>query len=98
MKIQKSVEQGNDWIDAICRAGFVNRPEASLLKSAVRTGNTATVLDQLAQSKERSQIRKDDLFSKMAFIPLMFLLGAFIGTIVIGMFVPLLKLITDLSM
>jgi type IV pilus assembly protein PilC len=97
VKIQKSVEQGNDWIDAVCRVGFVNRPEASLLKSAQRTGNTATVLDQLAQSKERSQIRKDDLFSKMAFIPLMFLLGAIIGTLVIGMFVPLVQLITDLS-
>ena len=97
-KIQKSVERGNDWVDAVRRVGFVNRPEASLLKSAVRTGNTATVLDQLAQSKERSQIRKDDLFSKMAFIPLMLLLGAFIGTIVIGLFVPLVKLITGLSM
>jgi len=97
MKIQKSVEQGNDWIDAVRRAGFINRPEASLLKSAQRTGNTATVLDQLAQSKECAQIRKDDLFSKMAFIPLMFMLGAIIGTLVIGMFVPLVQLITDLS-
>ena len=97
MNIQKTVEQGGDWIDAVCRAGFVNRPEGSLLKSAQRTGNTATVLDQLAQSKERSQIRKDDLFSKLAFIPLVFLLGAVIGTFVIGMFVPLLKLIADMS-
>jgi len=96
-KIQKSVEQGNDWIDAVRRAGFVDRPEASLLRSAQRTGNTATVLDQLAQSKERTQIRKDDLYSKLVFIPLVFLLGAIIGTFVIGMFMPLLTLITALS-
>jgi len=97
VKIQKWVEQGGDWIDAVRRAGFVSGPEASLLKSAQRTGNTATVLEQLAQSKERSQIRKDDLFSKLVFIPLVFLLGGVIGTFVVGMFMPLLELITSLS-
>ena len=95
--IQKAVEQGGDWVDAVHRVGFVNGAEASLLKSAERTGYTATVLDQLARSKERSQIRKDDLFSKMVFIPLVLLLGAFIGTFVIAMFLPMLTLITALS-
>jgi len=97
VKIQETVERGGDWIDAVHRAGFVNGSEASLLKSAQRTGNTATVLDQLAQSKERLQIRKDDVFSKLVFIPLIFLLGGVIGTFVVGMFIPLLKLITSLS-
>jgi len=95
--IQKFVEQGGDWIDAVCRSGFIGRPEASLLKSAERTGNIATVLDQLAQSKERAQIRKDDIFSKLMFIPLIFLLGGIIGTFVVAMFIPLLELITTLS-
>lgn len=98
VKIQKWVEQGSAWIDAVRRAGFINVPEASLLQSAERTGNLATVLDQLAQSKERTQIRKDDVFSKMVFIPLVFLLGGIIGTFVIGMFMPLIKLVTDLAM
>ena len=97
VKIQTLVEQGGVWIDAVCRAGFVSRPEASLLQSAERTGNLATVLDQLAQSKERSQIRKDDFFGKMVFIPLVFLLGAIIGTFAVAMFLPLLELITVLS-
>ena len=96
-KVQNAIEKGRDWIDAVRREGFVNGPEASLLQSAQRTGNTAAVLEQLAQSKERSQIRKDDLFSKLVFIPLVFLLGAVIGTFVIAMFLPLIKLITDLS-
>jgi type II secretory pathway component PulF len=96
-KIQKTVEQGRDWIDAVRQAGFVNVPEASLLQSAERTGNTAAVLDQLAMSKERSQMRKDDLYSKLAFIPLIFLLGAVIGTIVIALFLPVVELIKALS-
>jgi type II secretory pathway component PulF len=94
--IQRAVEQGGDWIDALCREGFASRPEASLLQSAQRTGNTATVLDQLAQSKERSQIRRDDLFGKLVFISLIFLFGAFIGTFTIAMFIPLTTLVTSL--
>jgi type II secretory pathway component PulF len=95
--IQRAVEQGHDWIDAVCRSGFASAPEASLLHSAERTGNTAAVLEQLAQSKERSQIRKDELFSKLAFILLIFLFAAVIGTIVIAMFLPLIELITSVA-
>jgi len=95
--IQKAVEQGEDWIDAVHRSGFIERAEASLLQSAQRTGNTAAVLSQLAQTKERTQIRKDDLFSKMVFIPLIFLFAAFIGTFVLAMFLPLLELVTALA-
>jgi len=97
LKIQAMVENGGDWIDAVCRSGFVNTPEASLLRSAERTGNTAAVLDQLAQSKERSQMRKDDLLSKFTFISLIFLAGIIIGTFVIAMFLPLITLITALT-
>jgi len=94
--IQAAVEKGGDWIEAVRRSGFISEAEASLLHSAQRTGNTAAVLDQLALSKERSQIRKDDLFSKMAFIPLIFLLAAVVGTFVIAMFLPLISLVTSL--
>jgi type II secretory pathway component PulF len=97
LAIRKRVERGEGWIEAFNRVGFVSRPEASLLQSAERTGNTAAVLDQLAQTKERLQIRQDDLFSKLVFIPLVFLLGAIIGTFVIAMFMPLVTLITTLS-
>jgi type II secretory pathway component PulF len=97
LKIQDAIERGRDWIDSIRRVGFISGPEASLLHSAERTGNTATVLDQLAQSKERLQIRKDDLFSKLAFIPLIFLLGTVVGVFVIAMFMPLITLISSLS-
>ena len=96
-KIQTAIEKGCDWIDAVHRAGFVSGPEAALLQTAERTGNTAAVLDQLARSKERSQIRRDDLFSKIVFIPLVFLFAAVIGTFVIAMFLPMIKLITAMS-
>jgi type II secretory pathway component PulF len=97
IQIQHAIEQGGNWVDALCTSGFINNPEASLLKSAERTGNTATVLNQLAQSKERSQIRQDDLFSKLVFTLLVLLFGAAIGVYVIAMFLPLPTLITTLT-
>ncbi|MDR0326966.1 MAG: type II secretion system F family protein [Planctomycetaceae bacterium] len=96
MRIRTAVESGGDWIDAVCRSGFVNAPEASLLRSAQRTGNTAAVLDQLAHSKERAQMRKDDLLSKLTFVTMVFLLAAVVGTFVISMFLPLIWLIEAL--
>ena len=95
--IHAAIEKGNDWIEAVRQAGFISAPEASLLQSAQRTGNTPAVLDQLALSKERLQIRKDDLLSKMVFIPLIFLLAAVVGTSVVALFLPLIALITALS-
>jgi type II secretory pathway component PulF len=97
VRIRAAIESGGDWIDAVCRSGFVNVPEASLLRSAQRTGNTAVVLEQLAHSKERSQMRRDDLLSKLVFVPLMFLLGAVVGTFAIAMFLPLISLIMALT-
>jgi len=96
LRIQAMVESGGDWIEAVRRSGFVSRPEASLLQSAQRTGNTAAVLDQLAQSKERLQIRRDDWFSKLTFLSLIFLLGGIVGTFVIAMFLPLIELVNAL--
>jgi len=96
-RIQKMVEQGKDWITAIYHSGFISRSEASLLLTAQRTGNTATVLGQLALSKERTQIRKDDLYNKLAFIPAVFLFAAIVGMIVIAMFLPMIAMIEGLS-
>ena len=95
-EVQAAIEKGDDWIDAVRWAGFVSEPEASLLHSAERTGNTPAVLGQLARSKERSQIREDELYSKLVFIPLVFLFGAVIGTFAIAMFLPLVTLIMSL--
>jgi len=96
-KIQQAIEKGRDWIESVRHVGFVSSAEASLLKSAERTGNTPAVLDQLARSKERRQIREDELYSKLVFIPLVLLLGAIVGVLAIAMFMPIVKLITDLS-
>jgi len=95
-RVQAAIEKGDDWIGAVRRAGFVSGPEASLLHSAERTGNTPAVLGHLARSKERSQIREDELYSKLVFIPLVFLFGAVIGTFAIAMFLPLVTLIMSL--
>lgn len=97
LRMEQSIEKGRGWIEVLKKRRMVNGPEASLLETARRTGNTASVLEQLAVSKERSQLRKDDLTSKLVFIPSMLGLGLIIGFFVIALFLPLVKLITTLS-
>jgi len=97
LRILRRIQQGQDWIKSLRRAGFIDGPEASLLESAERTGNTPAVLGQLALTRDRMQIRKDDLFGKLVFLPCIFAFGAAVGLIVVAMFLPMVKLITDMS-
>lgn len=96
-RMEQGIEQGRDWIETLKKRRMVDGPEASLLETARRTGNTASVLEQLAASKELAQLRKDDLTSKLVFIPSLLGLGLVVGFFVIAMFLPLIKLITMLS-
>lgn len=96
-RMEKNVADGRDWIESLKKQGMLNGPEAALLETACRTGNTVAVLEQLAVSKERSQLRKDDLTSKLVFIPCLLGLGLVIGIFVIAMFLPLITLTCSLS-
>lgn len=96
-RMEDSVMSGRDWIESLKRERLVTGPEASLLETARRTGNTTVVLDQLALGKERAQLRRDDQTSKLVFIPSLLGLGLVVGIFVIAMFIPLIKLTTVLS-
>jgi type II secretory pathway component PulF len=55
------------------------------------------MLEQLAIGKERAQLRRDDLTSKLIFIPCLMGMAAVIGVFVIAMFLPLTHLIKALT-
>jgi type II secretory pathway component PulF len=93
----RRIENGQNWIKSLKKARFINGPEASLLESAERTGNTPAVLGQLALTRDRKQIRKDDLVGKLVFLPCIFGFSVVIGFVVIALFLPMVKLITDMS-
>lgn len=96
-RVEQNILDGRDWIESLKKQRFVSGPEATLLETAQRTGNTATVLDQLAAGKENAQLRKDDLTSKLLFIPCLLGIALVIGIFAIAMFLPLVTLTCSLS-
>ena len=66
------------------------------METAQRVGNLPAVVDQIIESKELQQSANSDLMSKFVFIPCVLAIGALVGLIVIGMFLPIVELILAL--
>ena len=96
-RINQKIRSGGNWIEAFYSAGMITRAESRLLESAQRAGNLPVVVDQIAGSKELKQSASSDLVSKFVFIPCLLLIGATVGLFVIAMFLPIVKLIWELS-
>lgn len=95
-KLNAAIDSGTRWTDALAKARIVTLPEAKLLNTAERTGNTAVVLAQLAQAKESRQNRLDDLGSKLAFVICILLFGVMIAVYALSLFVPICNIIYHL--
>jgi type II secretory pathway component PulF len=96
-RVENDIEKGRSWTESLRRQRIVSAAEASLLETAERTGNLPAVLHQLSGSKERSQLRKDDLTSKLVFIPCILAFVAVVGVFVVAMFLPLTVLTNAMS-
>ncbi|GHV09432.1 hypothetical protein AGMMS50229_19620 [Campylobacterota bacterium] len=97
LRIKRKITNGLAWIDALRREKFVTTGESQLLESAQRAGNVNTVISEIAESKEQKQTAVNDLMSKFIFIPMILVVGFFVGAFTIAVFLPIVELITDLS-
>ncbi|MDO5566345.1 MAG: type II secretion system F family protein, partial [Planctomycetia bacterium] len=97
-KIHTAIDAGTQWIDAMEKSRIVTQPEAKLLETAQRTGNTDVVLAQLARDKESRQNRLDDFWSKLAFMIAILLLGCLTAFYALAIFMPLNQLIHHLCL
>lgn len=95
--IRNEVERGDEAFALLFETGFLRRSEARILEAAQRAGNLPWALEELSGSIER------DASYRMAFVmeiirPVFLLAVAVcVGIFAIGMFLPLVKLINDLS-
>lgn len=96
-RVLHHIENGVSWIQAVLKERFINKDEARLLESAERTGNVSHVLGEIVLEKEQKQNRRDDAISRFVFLPCILLVGLFVGMFVIGMFLPMIELINELS-
>jgi len=95
--MNKKIDQGHSWIMTLYRAAMIRRDEIPLLESAEKTGNLPYVLEEIAFSKDQAQLRSGEWISKILFVFCIFALAALVGFFIIAFFLPLIKLIAELS-
>jgi protein transport protein HofC len=97
VKVERAVRQGADWIDVLWRAGIIRATDAEVLASAASVGNLAWALRELAETSERRQAIGIQAVVQTLFPLAVILFGLVIAFMVIAYFVPLIKIIGELS-
>ncbi|MEM6331022.1 MAG: type II secretion system F family protein [Planctomycetota bacterium] len=94
---RRRAEQGVDWREALLDAGLLHAKEQPLLHAAERAGNLPWALYGLADQANSRSATRWQLALHTAFPAVIIALGLVVGWVVIGLFVPLVTLISRLA-
>ncbi len=95
--VRNEVERGGEVWEEFAEVGLLKTSEARILEAAQRAGNLPWALDELATSIERDIDYRVMLVLEILRPVFLLVMAVVVGIFVIGMFLPLLKLINDLS-
>ena len=96
-KTSRAVAAGVECWDSFAAAGLLRSSDAAVLKSAERAGNLAWALRELAESKERGFNYRFAVWLEIIEPLLLVIAGLVVLFICVGFFMPLVKMIHDLS-
>jgi MSHA biogenesis protein MshG len=94
---REDVAGGRDWREALLARGLINRADFAVLGAAVRVGNLAWVLGELADSSRRRLAYRLSALIQVLFPVALGLVGATVMFLVVGLFMPLITLIQGLT-
>ncbi len=96
-KVETRLQQGANWCDAMRSCGLIRSGEAAILQAAQRAGNLPWALREIAgRAEERLMYRLQVLLQVLS--PIIVVgLGMIVAFIVVAIFLPLVKLISELS-
>ena len=92
-----ALASGQPWIESLRRQGLVSSADASVLSAAERVGNLPWAMHELADANERRAIYRIETVMAIGMPIVILLLGCMVAVIVIGWFMPLVALITNLT-
>jgi type II secretory pathway component PulF len=96
-RVGEQMRQGEDWCESLRRVRLIANADAAVLKAAQRVGNLAWALDEMADSSLRRWAYRLRAVLNVVFPLLLLAIGIFVMLIVIGLFLPLIKLIEGLT-
>jgi protein transport protein HofC len=88
---------GYPWIDSLEGRKLIGRAEAAVLESAQRAGNLPWALREMADSGERRTVYRLQSLVQLLLPVVVVMMGLLVGLIVVGYFLPLVRLITELA-
>jgi type II secretory pathway component PulF len=97
VRVETDVRLGSDWIDALWRAGLLRRSDVEVIGSAASVGNLPWALRELAETCERRQNIRIRTALQTLFPLVVIMLGLAVALLVLGYFLPLVKLIQKLT-
>ncbi len=95
--VRNEVERGGDVWCELAEVGLLRTSEGRILDAAQRAGNLPWALQEVATSIERDIDYRVMLVLEILRPVFLLMMAAVVGIFVIGLFMPLLKLINDLS-
>ena len=96
-RIEMAVAEGKDCWESLEAEQLINRRELSVLHAAQRVGNLHWVLRNIADSVEEKQRYRLLYLFELLRPALVLVVGLVVAFIVLGMFMPLIQLLNDLS-
>lgn len=91
------IEAGAAWLTTLRKYRFLQAAEVAVLQSAERAGNLPWALAELADGALRRQVYYLQAWYNIAFPLVLLVFGFFVAMFVVGLFMPLIVLITGLS-
>ncbi len=91
------VEHGADWVEALWRWRIASASDADVLNSAAAVGNLPWALLELAEAIERRLVNRAYAFVQTLFPLAVIALGAVVFVLAVAYFVPIVRLISELS-
>lgn len=96
-EVATALLQGQDCWHALLAARLIKPGEAMLLDAAQRAGNVPWALRELADAIERRHRRRLAILLEFVRPAVMLCFGLIVAFVVVGLFMPLIKLVHDLS-
>ena len=96
-QIYVETESGGDCWKSLLQRGFLSRRDLTLIEAAQRSGNLPWALREIADVREKNYVFRVDTFVQF-FRPVPIIaVGLLVGWICVALFMPVVKLLNDLS-
>jgi protein transport protein HofC len=96
-KVQMNVKLGADWIDALWRAGVIQKSDAEVLASAASVGNLAWACRELADTADRRQQLRIQVLTQAIFPLAVVMMGVAVALLAVAYFLPVVTIIRSLT-